>query len=1642
MPSDSLTRQDSVSSTLLLESSNSLPIPNLSSPFDPTIKQATLRFGSSSDTSSFDPPSTPGSPSAFISGYFTVGNTGQVSIDYLFDGGGYRGELGIFSLDGLEQFNPSSSAFTQEVVRRVLSNSLLGHLVIDDQTEAARFTDSFSWEGNFNAGEYLGLKTVTMRPEDRFGVVLLPNGSFRKALAASNFDGSQRPLFSLATANPDGAFQFGQIADVTGSGSTFAMEDLRLDTGSDKDYNDIIFQVVGAVGSAVLLDQVIGLTHDWRPTNLGQKIVSQTGFYVTPGKVLPGDATYPALPTPTIPLTTTDQGGNSLLSPTRIQASTTQDVIDQVSSTDLIDVYQVKSSDLFRSEISVLSGNLSLSFLTTSGQWLGSQVLTPGTHFLQIPSNLPADALIKIDSYSNSTATYILKGFESQAEEPFNINLEFTAGLTTVQQAVIQAAAKSVELIVAQGVPSAIVDGKIIDDINFKISLNNLDGLGGTAAQTKIDFMRYGTLLPAQAITQFDRADIAELERNGQLFSVVQHELLHGLGFGNLWEAKGLVDYAGTPLARYNGANAVQAFKELGGLTDDIALETEGDGSAGLHWNEALFQDEVMTYNLGFKKEADGSIGSPISTVTLASLADLGYQVNLNRATSDFGLFGSQGFDANDLTPEQLAAFQALAATSFGNPDEEFIYATMPEVDPDQVAPEIWAHAERFWKNGEYYDWERYQIRSGDTLSGIAYRTLGHGTYDYYKWIGDHNGIPNYNYIATGNWIEIPRWHPNYERKQEQERLRREEEFRRQQEEEARRRQEQEAQFLRDEEKRKQDEAARLREAEAHQRELEEQQRRLEEEQRRRRQQEEYEKEQARLRELERQAEIARQQGLGGLDWYIATPLSFGNSDPFEIKLEDVVGKLVPDDYYRFTLSRTGRLTAELKQLLADADLVLYDARNRPIAYSMREGITDEQIITDLIPGTYMLRVNNPKGVTTDYELIVRFQHILSATQKGPPPGWKVGGGSNGSSGGGSRGSRGGGIPRGATFADPRIEKIFKKALADFAAPERQKAKSKVDALKFERDRLETEKRDLIASKSAELRSKVHGMLDQVKSEQQENVNGIANSIKGGINGVANGAIGLINGLVPDWVFNLPFGVGGWMRDRFNQAKGAIEGAINGARNWLNAKVDEVRNTINGAISWFIEQSKNLYFTAGEANLAIEGIAAQFRGMIENATAALNASIGTFKGMVLGQIEWTRNIGVPGWNLYDNAIVGLVNNLTNGVQDKVRDTGRFFMDRVGDAERGVQWVIAEIGNLLGDETGRIYNQYQDQILSLNSQIEGITNETDRRIRAKETEYKNQIQGFLNQLGDEGKKILDTLLNFGNSPAGQVGMAVLEVVLGMIPGVGQGLDIKDTAVALYGIFVEGKQDIWEFVGLIGALAGWVPGVGDAIKSVAKIAKNGVDALATFLGKLGPDVTKAAIKAIDSTNWGSILKNLISDLGKKWDNFTHSADNAADWIINALGLKPAWANANNAMFTFRNGADNVAEELTPTQRHFRETLEDAKKKSDSAIGEIFRKHNSIEAARNAALQEVGDLGIDKRKYVGKFGPAKDKVTGFESADGKRGFRIDFDPDDPEKGLHYNWWDWTMGKRESGGRSGAEVIEGGTEKQFMQILEQLNS
>ncbi len=123
---------------------------------------------------------------------------------------------------------------------------------------------------------------------------------------------------------------------------------------------------------------------------------------------------------------------------------------------------------------------------------------------------------------------------------------------------------------------------------------------------------------------RFDSADVMMAINNGSFQDMVLHEMGHVLGIGSLWAAFGLKDGAGSA---YFGQYGLEAYHQLGGPGSFVPLETTGGpGTAGVHWSEAVFGNELMT---GFISGPN----NPLSRVTIGGLRDLGYSVDYGGAT-------------------------------------------------------------------------------------------------------------------------------------------------------------------------------------------------------------------------------------------------------------------------------------------------------------------------------------------------------------------------------------------------------------------------------------------------------------------------------------------------------------------------------------------------------------------------------------------------------------------------------------------------------------------------------------------------------------------------------------------------------------------------------------------------------------------------------------------------------------------------------------------------------------------------------------------------------------------------------------------------------------------------------------------------
>ena len=172
---------------------------------------------------------------------------------------------------------------------------------------------------------------------------------------------------------------------------------------------------------------------------------------------------------------------------------------------------------------------------------------------------------------------------------------------------------------------------QVVDDLLVLVSLEFIDGVGGTLGSAGVCSQRMSNGLPIVANLRLDTDDIG-LFATGRLVDLIVHELGHALGFGTLWAGKGFLENPSLPAPRgadthFDGPSAVTAFDAIGGDVytggQKVPVENEegGIGSRDSHWRLAVFTNELMTPLL-----TTGA--NPLSRVTVASFGDLGYDVD------------------------------------------------------------------------------------------------------------------------------------------------------------------------------------------------------------------------------------------------------------------------------------------------------------------------------------------------------------------------------------------------------------------------------------------------------------------------------------------------------------------------------------------------------------------------------------------------------------------------------------------------------------------------------------------------------------------------------------------------------------------------------------------------------------------------------------------------------------------------------------------------------------------------------------------------------------------------------------------------------------------------------------------------------
>ena len=246
--------------------------------------------------------------------------------------------------------------------------------------------------------------------------------------------------------------------------------------------------------------------------------------------------------------------------------------------------------------------------------------------------------------------------FTPKAKGDFDIELVFLDSFTEDQKYALRLAAQRWMSVIAEDLPDyefteawsaqcgghsyTISAGERIDDLRIYMTTFDVDdypnavGLGGPS------LLRETTYLPVLGCMGFD------VER-ANLIVTGLHEVGHVLGFGTVWDELGFI----RDLSRndsnadthFNGPLAIAAFNDAGG-SSYMGKKVPVQKMDGAHWRYSVLKGDVM---------GPGG-GGALSAITVQSLADLGYGVDVTQAdaysvsTAAASLARDRGFAIGD----------------------------------------------------------------------------------------------------------------------------------------------------------------------------------------------------------------------------------------------------------------------------------------------------------------------------------------------------------------------------------------------------------------------------------------------------------------------------------------------------------------------------------------------------------------------------------------------------------------------------------------------------------------------------------------------------------------------------------------------------------------------------------------------------------------------------------------------------------------------------------------------------------------------------------------------------------------------------------------------------------------------------------
>lgn len=363
----------------------------------------------------------------------------------------------------------------------------------------------------------------------------------------------------------------------------------------------------------------------------------------------------PELPEPPSATPAPADGNNTLAEATEFML--TEPLMGQVDGGDRSDFYRFTATEsgVFTASLDGLSGDADVRLIRDengNGEIDTGEILAwqweRGADSESIRRFLDAgDYFVEVMSYNDNNAEYQLATeFSASEADPlaFSIELNFGIGLTGL----------------TDSAKTAIEDAVLFwEDVITHSSFDTAQTLEVTLAATDLGgregILAYVPFLqPTQLLTTTGDPGVLEagdrlLPTSGDIVlnqfyfddynqdpsyiaDIVRHEMGHVLGIGSLWDYnEGLINRRDSTYSADTYAGAV--YGEMLGTFEQTAVPIEPFVNG--HWDESVFESELLT------PQAEG-IGAemPLSNLTIASLRDLGWNVNFGVA-EDFMLGSS-----------------------------------------------------------------------------------------------------------------------------------------------------------------------------------------------------------------------------------------------------------------------------------------------------------------------------------------------------------------------------------------------------------------------------------------------------------------------------------------------------------------------------------------------------------------------------------------------------------------------------------------------------------------------------------------------------------------------------------------------------------------------------------------------------------------------------------------------------------------------------------------------------------------------------------------------------------------------------------------------------------------------------------------